>query len=326
MELSGIYLMTAYERSRRYSDEKLGALRARLQGNVPEGDVVLTCGSYARREASDNSDIDFFVITQEDQADGSSGELPASLSWVDEVKGAINEIVPTEPSAGGAFAKVENYDSMLRNIGGENDSNQKLTRRMLFLLEGEWLTNPDGLRRARRQILERYISPAITDHQLALFLLNDIIRYYRTMAVDYEFKTGEGESPKPWGIRNIKLIFSRKLLYASGLFSVALTADLRHERKIETLENLFDLPVIDRMTEICGPTKLERVRQSYNRFLEQLEDPKIRDHLNQLSRDQRTDSTFRDLKNEGHHFTRELVKLFENTFDNTHPIRRAVLF
>jgi hypothetical protein len=215
---------------------------------------------------------------------------------------------------------------MLRNIGGEGDDNQKITRRMLFLLEGEWLFNEKGLRSVRRQILERYIGVGMTDHQLALFLLNDIIRYYRTIAVDYEFKTAEGESPKPWGIRNIKLVFSRKLLYASGLFSVAMTADRARDQKIELLENLFDLPAIERMISICGLPKMEAVLSSYNHFLGRLEDPEVRDRLKGLGKDERDDPLFRELKNEGHHFTRELLKLFENTFDSTHPIRRAVVF
>ena len=65
---------------------------------------------------------------------------------------------------------------------------------------------------------------------------------------------------------------------------------------------------------------------SYNRFLENLEDVEIRRHLEKLKKSEREDPRFRELKDEGHHFTRDLLKLFENTFDSTHPIRRAVVF
>jgi hypothetical protein len=166
----------------------------------------------------------------------------------------------------------------------------------------------------------------MTDHQLALFLLNDIIRYYRTMAVDYEFKTNEGERPNPCGIRNIKLVFSRKLLYASGLFSIAMTADRTREQKIALLEKLFCMPVIDRMIDICGRRNMEPILASYKLFLERLESNEVRELLKGLARDQRSDPIFRELKNEGHHFTRELLKLFEATFDSTHPVHRAVVF
>jgi hypothetical protein len=146
------------------------------------------------------------------------------------------------------------------------------------------------------------------------------------MAVDYEFKTVETENAKPWAIRNIKLIFSRKLLYASGLFSVATTAERTQSQKISELERLFELTVIDRMQAICG-TAARPMLASYDRFLSRLEDTSIRRHLNSLKKEQRqSDVTFRELKNEGHHFTRELLKLFESSFDSTHPIHRAIIF
>ena len=116
------------------------------------------------------------------------------------------------------------------------------------------------LEKIRNRLEELPLGDAVvTDHQLALFLLNDIIRYYRTVA-------------------------------------------------------------------ICGEARMGRVVASYNRFLDFLGDPATREHLATLNRSDRGDERFREIKNEGHHFTRELLKVFEGTVDSTHPIRRAVVF
>ena len=310
-------MTTAYQRSSKYSECKLNELRSRLEKLQLGNNIVMVCGSYARREASEYSDIDFCIVSDNTNEDS---------SLIQSVKSAIKEVVPNGPSENGAFGDRVNRKEILQNIGGKDDKNENFTRRALLLLEGEWLFNKQGLQYFRRKVLEHYIREDMTDHQLALFLLNDIIRYYRTVAVDYEFKTSESNNPKPWGIRNIKLVFSRKLLYASGLFSVAITADCERDKKISKLEDLFKLPVMERMTSICGASKIEPVLESYNFFLEQLEDPEVRDFLMNLEISGRDKALFRELKNEGHRFTRELLKLFENTFDSTHPIRRAIMF
>jgi hypothetical protein len=126
--------------------------------------------------------------------------------------------------------------------------------------------------------------------------------------------------------QHIKLVFSRKLLYASGLFNVAVTGDQTCDNKIQTLEDLVSIPVMDRMDEICGRSKMEIVRASYDHFLARLEDPTVREHLKNLKREERDDRLSRELKNEGHRFTRALLKLFDDAFDPTHPIRRAIVF
>lgn len=309
--------MKAIEDARTYSTKKLQLLREAVAPIVPPGEMIFINGSFARKEASEGSDVDFYIVTKTEDT---------CPDWADDAKTAIEKIVPVSPAEDGAFYHVEQLETLIRNIGGANDDNHNITRRMLLLLEGEWLFNEAGLRDIRRRILERYIADNITDHQLALFLFNDVVRYYRTMAVDYEFKTVETEEVKPWAIRNIKLIFSRKLLYASGLFSVATTAERTRSQKISELERLFNLTVIDRMESICGP-RSRRMLQSYDHFLSKLGDPAVRKHLKSLQKDQRQhDVIFRELKNEGHHFTRELLKLFESTFDSTHPIRRAIIF
>jgi hypothetical protein len=80
------------------------------------------------------------------------------------------------------------------------------------------------------------------------------------------------------------------------------------------------------MIAICGQSKMNSLLASYDHFLHRLEDPDVRERLKNLKREDRDDPLFRDLKNEGHNFTRELMKLFEATFDSTHPIHRAIIF
>ena len=302
-----------YEGAKGFSEGKLQELRDQLK-RLDLGDrVVVACGSFARREASEYSDIDYYTLSEDD-------DPPNDVA----VTSAIKTVIAQSPAADGAFGTRLSPSEMLANIGGQRDDNAKITQRVLFLLEGEWLYNRDRLFLFRRQMLEKYVRDTMADHQLTLFLLNDVIRYYRTMAVDYEFKTTEGD--KPWAIRNIKLVFSRKLLYASGLFSIAMTADRTREDKIRILEELFGVPVIERMRRICGNVALARVMKSYDVFLDRLSDRSVRSHLEALGPNERTDVGFREIKNEGYQFTRELLALFENTFDRTHPIRRAVVF
>lgn len=311
-------MTTPYDRSLEYSKCQLSKIRDRLKKLPLDSTALLVCcGSYARGEASEQSDIDYFMV---------SDSTDKNTKLFQTVCSEIRSIIPTDPSKYGAFAMEVNRAEILANIGGDNDNNQNITHRILFLLEGVSLFNEPGLQCFRREILEHYIQKGMTDHQLALFLLNDIIRYYRTVAVDYEFKISRSGDQKPWAIRNIKLVFSRKLLYASGLFSIAMTADRARDEKIEILEGLFDRPVMERMIKICGKTAMDPVLTKYNFFLEKLEDPETRKTLETLEIGNRDNPTFREIKNEGHHFTRELLKLFESTFDSTHPIHRAVIF
>ena len=51
--------------ARRYSDRKLSELRELVATTVPEGAVVVACGSFARREACAASDLDYFAIARD---------------------------------------------------------------------------------------------------------------------------------------------------------------------------------------------------------------------------------------------------------------------
>ena len=307
----------AIARARSFSDRKLAELRSSVGSAVPPGAVVVACGSFARREACAASDLDYFAIALD-------ASVPEDAAWAPRLREAIGRIVPVEPAQGGPFAAVERLPDMVRNLGGQDDTNQRLTRRMLFLLEGEPLGDASGFGHARRVLLDRYIAARVGPGMLPLFLLNDLIRYYRTIAVDYEYKTAEAD--KPWGLRNLKLVFSRKLLYAGGLFAVAETRDGPATAKVARLEELLALPPLERLGAICGARAVEPVLDRYDYFLARLAEPGVRRHLERLTRRERGDPVFRDLKDAGYAFTRDLQHLFQTTFDRDHPIRRAIVF
>lgn len=310
---------TGYNLSRAFSQTKLDVMRTALASVVPPGAIAVTFGSYARREASDSSDLDYSLLLPD-------GDMSVGQDWQENVGAVLRSIVPLDPAINGPFAGSVTKSSVVTNLGGEADGNQNITRRMLLLLEGEWLANEEEFNLLRCDLLRKYASATPNDHQLALFLLNDVIRYWRTMTVDYAYKTSESAEPKPKAIRNIKLVFSRKLMYAGGLFAVGMTADCTLDAKIDVLDKLFRMPVVERLQTICGQGRMTAALKSYDVFLNALGDPRVRDHLKNLGANYQVDPTFRNLKNEAHRFTRELMSAFEDTFHATHPIRRAVLF
>ena len=306
------------KRATRFTKNKLTRIR-RLLASKMKGDkfAIIAGGSYARGEASRESDLDFFVICDSAQVEK---EIRAEL---EKLQNLLCTVVKKPPSLGGAFAQVETIGEMEKNIGGQSDTNDKITRRILFLLEGEWLYNQKSFEIYRKRILGKYIKESISEHQLSRFLLNDLIRYYRTICVDFEYKTVE--DGKTWGVRNLKLLFSRKLLYFSGILVVAESAQLTYKDKLERSLWLLSMTPIQRVRAICG-ARADNALAVYCEFLENLADGKIRELCARVTVDRTTHTDqFRALKNRGHHFTWALAKLLDDTYHSSHSIHTAVL-
>lgn len=272
-------------------------------------------GSFARREASEQSDLDFFVI-KNGQDDG--------MHEIEILRQVVSDLKIRMPGTSGTFDGVVASEEMVCNIGGNNDDTKKLTQRLLILLEGEWLVNPDIFDDLINKLLETYVKNTITQHQLSRFLLNDLIRYYRTIGVDFENKTNE--EGKPWGDRNIKLMFSRKLLYFSGILAVAETAQHTFEAKREILKKYLRKTPIERINDICG-VRATKALTMYDEFIRQMALPDTREMLKATKVDRNNHTPqFRNLKNMGHHFSWELSRLLSETYDSTHPIHLAIKF
>jgi hypothetical protein len=301
---------------RTYSKAKIGEIASKID-KLPPGCCVAVTGSYGRLEAGSESDFDFFLMAASDAAVTKIEEARKNVTCI------VKNVVGRLPSADGAFATTMNVADVLRNIGGNEEKNEDITRRILLLIEGRFVAGDETFDAARRQLLNRYITEKISTHQLGLFFLNDLIRYYRTMCVDFEYKTVE--QGKGWGLRNIKLVFSRKLIYFGGVVIAAEMAQRTHAEKIELAEQLIHLTPTERIIHVCGASAQKAIN-SYVAFLEKMQSREFRELLENTPSDRTKHcEEFKRVKNDGHYFTWHLLSALQATYHATHPIHKCLI-
>jgi predicted nucleotidyltransferase len=306
--------MEMFERTKAKSEISIEKIRAKAKDYFSERQSILVGvnGSYARREATNGSDLDLFYL--------STTSTPLDKSVTDGFDKIVSEMGFKLPSAGGVFSKALSADDMLKNIGGMEDTNESITRRLLLMLEGEWLYNQAEFSSLLHKLVSRYVNNQIPNEKICLYLLNDIIRYWRTICVDYEYKITEDKKPR--GVRLIKLRFSRLMLIFAGILSVAETHNLSATEKREKLLQLLVLPGVDRVTLVVGSTA-DNALAHYDEFLKDIDDLEIRKRLEQVDFEQSHE--YQKLRMTSKKFKEALLDLLEKKYPDKHPIHRALL-
>lgn len=92
------------------------------------------------------------------------------------------------------------------------------TARLLLLLESKALTNDSLYDGSIRRVLDNYFRDGKGRKDFRpLFLLNDVLRYWRTLCLNYE-RTRTLQ--KPWWKTNLNLKYSRKLTVYSTVLAI----------------------------------------------------------------------------------------------------------
>jgi predicted nucleotidyltransferase len=240
------------------SIDNLNRAKERLATDVPVEEYnnvdVVILGSYARQEASGESDFDYLVIPYGLTSVGTTRQLIAS------VERFIGDVLEPKdgssrkPGATGLFGTITGASDMNERIGLENDTNLSHSRRVLLIEESVSIYDPALHDRLLRSIFDRYLAdyPGGTKPRPPRFLLNDIIRYWYTLAVDYQAKRWE-RNDTDWGLRYLKLLTSRRLSYASALVPLLLCGEV----STDYLITQFKMPALARLGQLAMHPQFE---------------------------------------------------------------------
>ncbi|MFO1296935.1 MAG: hypothetical protein U1F25_10975 [Rubrivivax sp.] len=212
------------ERSRHQIDSIRSALAQKQACSQPELSIY-AAGSLARLEAGRASDLDLFFIGDRPEREAKQ----RSVSRLQEVSAfadliAVNGQLGLEPFTGdGQYLKVHELADIIDGTGSSADDSENLfTTRLLLLLESKPLTGDALYARAIEEVLKMYFRDGRGRKDFRpLFILNDILRYWRTLCLNYE--RDRSAVGKPWWKRNLNLKFPRKLTVFSTVLSIIAT-------------------------------------------------------------------------------------------------------
>ncbi len=318
--------------------ELLDLLEREVAKFASEDANLVVFGSLARKEWIDGeSDLDWTYFV-----DGQANSR--HLKIAQEIKSALPKEVRLidgqekfrfgVPGPTGTFGNLAFGHQLVHLIGGQDDTNKNMTQRILLLLESVPIGPRSAYDRVARAVIDRYLEEEaefLVDGQMKFkvprFLLNDIVRFWRTMAVDFASKQRD-RGGKEWALRNAKLRMSRKMIFASGLLvCFACNLDDNLQSKISTQSsdinlkhlanhiweyvNLAPLDILASMVEkVAVEAEVARsLFSAYDKFLALMADKDARSALKNMSpRDSRKDPVFGQV--------REISKQFETGLNN----------
>ncbi len=268
-------------RARHDTRDGIAAISARLDGLAVDADAsVVLFGSWGRGEVTEQSDYDWAVLV-----DGPTREAVAPAPEAVEAALSIGD---RGPGAEGIFGADVFGENLVERIGLDADDNTNLSRRMLLLLESVGIVHPEVRDSCRDRVLRGYLDESVDDFRPPRFFLNDLIRYWRTICVDYVGKERRGGEDRKWAIRDLKLRTSRKILFAGGLLPILLCHRFRAAAMEGFLRESLDRPSLDRIAyaflELGAVDAGVRAVGAYDRFLGLIADPAVREELAGVTR------------------------------------------
>jgi predicted nucleotidyltransferase len=218
-----------------YSRKRLQSLKKRVSRvgelrKIP-GLCVYVTGSYGRLEASKRSDLDLFFVYEPNRGPVNNLTKTMIAAKLIEITRDLNF---PEFSNEGQYLQMHSLNEMLETLGGpEDDYKNYFTARLLLLLESRPVYNPSSYDKIIGRIVKAYFRD-YHGHEKdfrPIFLVNDILRYWKTICLNYEHKRNNARldslRKNKNHLRNLKLKFSRVLTCFSMVIALCASATSR---------------------------------------------------------------------------------------------------
>lgn len=233
--------------------------------------AVFAAGSLGRFETGRTSDLDIFFLANQKKLD----DQVRRISRLEEIQlfakliDINSQLALPAFSGDGRYLKVHDLQRIISSTGDANDDSENLfTTRLLLLLESKSIWNDDLRRDAVRDVLGNYFKDGKGKRDFRpLFLLNDILRYWRTLCLNYE---RDRIKSARWWKTNLNLKFSRKLTVYSTVLLI-LTKAAETQQSFEEYAEMVPLErlavSLDRLNDSALLPRFKQFLDDYESFL-----------------------------------------------------------
>jgi hypothetical protein len=255
---------------------------------------VYATGSFGRMEAGPDSDLDLFIVVETKEVTKNDKTVTVNeLDGIDEITlkyqliTAVAECGIQPFDGAGKYLELHGINDFADKLGTrEDDHHNTLTGRLLLLLESRPLLGSAIYDKLLSNVIDAYFVDYKNNQQefIPAFLVNDILRMWRTFAVNYELFRKKGGTG--YRIKNLKLKYSRMLTcYSAVMYLLSKhlqagtisPADVREMVSLTPSERLEmvatrpfdDEPVGEKFRLLMG-----KVIADYSNFLEFTHKPK----------------------------------------------------
>lgn len=239
-----------------FSDERINVIRKRFQENEfinLNGISIYATGSFARKEACQHSDVDIFFLQDSEMSIGRIQKIRMDA----EIIKLCSDMGFPEFSNDGQYLEVHGVDDLINNLGSQRDDySNHFTARVLLLLESDYITNKDIFDRVKKKVIGAYFRDYHSHNSdfQPIFLVNDVLRYWRTLCLNYEHSRGwrgvDFFGRQKAHIRNLRLKFSRLLMCYSLVAYIIARGGSVGPDVVESASNLTPLKRLEAVSEL----------------------------------------------------------------------------